>query len=376
MSTYKHPYLEPYHGRESRHICPSCKQNQTFTFYLDGNTGERIHPSVGKCNREINCRYHYTPKQFFEDHPERITSNKKVCNHQNNIDNNVSSNQKFTQQITVSKQTNVFEILKEKIDYVPRKYVINSASYNSNFVRFLCEYFPSEKIEEAVKHYALGATRRQHVIFWQIDINGNIRTGKIMQYNPMTGRRVKDGKGNINWVHSILKKRIPLFAKYNLCQCYFGEHMLRLFPEKPVAVVESEKTAVMGSMIYSDFIWLATGSLNGLTVPKSKVLKDRYVMLYPDAGCFEKWTGRMKNISRDVNCNINISDFIEKHVNDEQLEYGYDVADYIIDKLILEEIPSAIDTMETKPNSTQLNEMIEKNQSLANLIDTFGLEEK
>ena len=33
-----------------------------------------------------------------------------------------------------------------------------------------------------------------------------------------------------------------MFANYNLCQCYFGEHLHRKHPDKPVAIVEGEKT--------------------------------------------------------------------------------------------------------------------------------------
>jgi hypothetical protein len=34
------------------------------------------------------------------------------------------------------------------------------------------------------------------------------------------------------------------YGDFELKQCYFGEHLLEKYPEKPVAVVESEKTAV------------------------------------------------------------------------------------------------------------------------------------
>ena len=70
MTLYKKPYLQPYKGKSTRHTCPSCKTKSSFTRYLDGNTGQPIHPTVGKCNREIKCGYHYTPRQYFSDHPE------------------------------------------------------------------------------------------------------------------------------------------------------------------------------------------------------------------------------------------------------------------------------------------------------------------
>jgi hypothetical protein len=177
--------------------------------------------------------------------------------------------------------------------------------------------------------------------------------------NPKTGKRVKNGAGNINWVHSILKRKNSLSHNFNLCQCYFGEHLLRQYPNKPVAIVEGEKTAVIGSMIYKDFNWLAAGNLNGLSVSKSEVLKDKYVTLYPDSGCMEKWTKKMREIRSRIPAKISVSDLIEKHVNENELQHGYDLADYIIDN--------------TK--SDTLQKMIEINPALQSLIDELGLEE-
>ena len=366
MSIYKKPFLEPYSGRPSRHACPGCKQPQTFTLYIDGNTGKPIHRSVGRCNRENACGYHYTPREYFRDNPDNGLSYKlrnnplsgkyqspgkknSILNPNFNIDNKpLQGSSEF-----------LFEKKQTSIDYIPKKYLVNSASYNSNFIKFLCSYFPRKEIEEAMEEYALGATRNKSVIYWQIDINGNVRTGKIMQYNPHNGKRVKHGVSSINWVHAILKRRNPLYHNFNLQQCYFGEHLLRLHPHKPVAIVEGEKTAVIGSMIYKDFNWLAAGNLNGLSVSKSEVLKDKHVVLYPDAGCIDKWTRKMNEIRRKVPAQVSVSELIEKHANTKQLEYGYDLADYIIDN--------------TK--SETLKEMIEINPVLQDLIDEFGLEE-
>ena len=69
---YNKPYLERYRGRSSRHKCPACGDPSSFAYYLDGDTGEVIDRSVGRCNHESGCGYHYTPKQFFEDNPHMI----------------------------------------------------------------------------------------------------------------------------------------------------------------------------------------------------------------------------------------------------------------------------------------------------------------
>ena len=64
-------------------------------------------------------------------------------------------------------------------------------------MRFLCEIFTDEQIQAIGENYALGATKTSEVIFWQIDIQGKVRTGKIMQYNPDSGRRLKHESGVI-----------------------------------------------------------------------------------------------------------------------------------------------------------------------------------
>lgn len=66
---YKQPYLQKYSGKSTRFTCPQCKTKQSFTLYINGETNQPIHPTVGKCNREIKCGYHYTPKQYFTDNP-------------------------------------------------------------------------------------------------------------------------------------------------------------------------------------------------------------------------------------------------------------------------------------------------------------------
>jgi hypothetical protein len=275
---------------------------------LDGNTGEPIHPTVGICNRAIKCGYHYPPRQYFNDHKYNKPNSVPLQAH------------------TVSLKTS-----QRKIDCIPLSYVKQSVSFNSNFVRFLCKHFSRDKIEKAMRNYALGATKNQSVIFWQIDINGKVRTGKIMQYNPDTGKRIKHKSGAINWVHNILKRRNPKYTNYNLNQCYFGEHLLKFYPNKPIAIVEAEKTAVIGSIIFDNYNWLAAGNLNGLNVEKSRVLQNKNVVLYPDAGCYERWTKKSMQIKSEVLCNIKTSNLIENHATTDQTKDGYDIADYIIE---------------------------------------------
>jgi hypothetical protein len=357
---YPQPYLQPYKGKDTRHDCPSCKAKLSFTQYLDGTTHKPIHDIVGKCNRESKCGYHYTPKQYFMDNPSSLTpplGGGWVGSH-------TSSN--------ISIQSIPKPIQPPRpMGTIPFSYVQKSASYKSNFVRFLFDYFSDDQIHDAVENYALGATNSKEVIFWQIDITGKVRTGKIMQYNPGTGRRIKHESGAIDWVHNKLKQKKQLPEDFNLQQCFFGEHLLKIYPDKQVAIVESEKSAIIASCIVPDMVWLAAGNLNGLSVEKCHALKSRNVMLYPDLGAFEKWSLKAIEIQKQGICKISISTLLEDEATDTDRANGLDIADFIIAELKLKKTLPKIQSF----FSPALQSMIEKNKALLILIDELNLKE-
>jgi len=313
---YPQPYLQKYKGKDTRHDCPACKAKLSFTLYLDGNTHKPIHDDVGKCNRETKCGYHYTPKQYFIDNPD----SKKTTQYSSNTPN-------------VDMRSTPSPSGRAGVGFIPFSFVENSASYKSNFVRFLCEFLTVEQMTLIGENYALGATKNKEVIFWQIDIHGKVRTGKMMQYNSETGRRIKHESGAIDWVHNKLKQKKQLLDDFNLQQCFFGEHLLKIYPEKPVAIVESEKSAIIASMIMPELLWLAAGNLNGLSIEKAKVLKGRDVTLFPDLGGFEKWSEKARIIEKECDCKINISTLLEDIATPEAKANGFDIADFIIAEL-------------------------------------------
>src|ERR1700759_718432 len=57
--------LEPYHGRNSRFMCPQCHQKHRVTRYIDTETQNHLADHVGKCDRIDRCGYHYPPRDYF-----------------------------------------------------------------------------------------------------------------------------------------------------------------------------------------------------------------------------------------------------------------------------------------------------------------------
>jgi hypothetical protein len=283
--------------RSKKNTCPNCRKTK-FVRYIDTETDEYLPEQYGRCDREQSCGYFRDPYKdgYFK----------------NNVDKNwkppLPSPPKPTSLIPV-------EILKQsRIGYE-----------HNNFVKWLETLFEPEIVEELIIRYHIGTSKkwRGSAVFWQIDINGNIRAGKIMQYNNTTGKRIKEPVNLISWVHSTIK-----LPDFNLKQCFFGEHLIN-GNNKPIAIVESEKTAIISSVYFPDFIWLATGGKYGCKwydKETLKVLSGRNVYLFPDLMAYDDWSKKAK----ELQINIKVSDLLERHASDADKIEGRDLADYLI----------------------------------------------
>ena len=292
--------LEPYKSLKSRFICPNCqKREKTFSLYIDNNKGEHIATNVGRCNRETQCGYHYTPKQYFEDNNINF-ENKDFVPHSRTF---VIPKKKNTSYIDA-------EIFKQSLQGYKK----------NNFIQFLINRFGNEATTKAIEKYFIGTSKHWNgaTIFWQIDSKGRIRTGKIMLYDAGIGKRIKKPFNHIHWVHSLLK-----IDNYELEQCFFGEHLLK-DKIKPIAIVESEKSAIICSVFLPNFIWLAVGSLTNLNKSKCEVLNGRNVVLFPDLNGFDKWSVKANEFG------FKISDLLETKATEEQKKDGLDIADFLL----------------------------------------------
>lgn len=212
---------------------------------------------------------------------------------------------------------NVYEIAQTehkqkevKIDSLPFEYVTMRNDTGSDLKTFLCRMFDPSKVDEVFKRYFVGVERgSRNTIFWQIDSVGRVRTGKIMKYNPDTGKRIKEGYDLIDWVHSRLKKKGMIPNDYALKQCLFGEHLLK-GNSKPIAIVESEKTAIIASLWNDSVLWLATGGKDGLNDDRLEAVKDRSVILFPDMDAVEYWRMKANALnSRDYHLKLSATEF-------------------------------------------------------------------
>jgi len=295
--------LEPYNGMKTRYKCPNCDKARQFTRYIDTQTNEYLNDAVGVCSRLIKCGYHYKPKQYFQE---------------NNILFVKTKSEPYTKRTPQPKPTTSFinaEVMQESL-----------ISNNPNlFIDFLTNIWDEEIANYLKVKYNIGTSSywKGATTFWMQDIKGNIRSGKIMLYNPANGKRVKKPYNHINWEHKTRN-----LENFNLEQCYFGEHLLNEDKSKPVAICESEKTAIISSVYLPEFIWLACGSLNNLNEAKTKALKGRNAVLFPDLKCFDLWNDKIPKLTSLAT--FRTSTLLEVKATAEEKEKGLDIADYLL----------------------------------------------
>ena len=181
-------------------------------------------------------------------------------------------------------------------------------------------YLTWEQMVSAACRYRLGASKLGGVIFWQIDQEERVHDGKVMYYRPDC-HRLKDKEHHPTWVSTLLRQRDPFpNSPHETSHCFFGTHLLteshfkghteiteiterpkgqieitddtdffsntdfmdykdyaaKATPAQPVpealsvisvcqkksvCVVEAEKTALIMSEVYPEYVWLAAGGL-------------------------------------------------------------------------------------------------------------------
>ena len=156
--------------------------------------------------------------------------------------------------------------------------------------------------------------------------------------------------------------------EWQLSQCLFGEHLLSLYPDKVVVLDESEKSAIIGSAIFPDYVWLATGGKSQMKEDKLRVLSGRTVLLFPDADGYAEWKQRAESMSY---CKAIVSDIIEKHATPKQKADHIDIADWIIFQIQEGKLMCTANHLVEAEKILQ--RMIKKNPVLQRLIDELDL---
>lgn len=271
-------------GHQPRKLtCPHCGKKKCFVRYVDTQNGfQYVADSVGKCDHQHSCGYHYKPSDYYKDnswarenepHPERYCT----------------------------------PLPPPPFQPIDISYVLRSQSPRSVFWQWFSIdvakklNLSPEQIQRVYEEYLIGATNKGNVIFWQIDHLGLVHGGHIMQYR-IDGHR----DGFQGWTHIPLIRKGLLPPNWTLYQCFFGEHLLPHRPDAHICLVESEKTALVMAAYQPEYLWLATAGSGGLSPVKMECLRGRKVTLFPDSACYDKWSEQMKQ-TQGIDYNISKS---------------------------------------------------------------------
>ena len=365
-------------------VCPACGRRGKFSPYIDTVTNEPIAAKeCGRCCRERSCAYHMTPKEWFKDNSsekrEWLPREQYVAlMQQRRREARVASPPALSQgegassampvspllgptrksvgcddeNFSSPKESRLRVLKGEAASYLFHMSTLchKSRSDKNNLARWLCTLFPEEQVAEVLARYRTGSTRDGRIIYWQIDHRGQVRAGKVMAYDPKTGHRVKD---NVGWVHSIRIDGIR-FDEMLTPQCLFGLHLaspLRLprrgdsntarqdsppwegLGEASPCLVESEKTALIMSLVCPDKVWLATGGKSNFKTSMLEVLVGCEVAVYPDADALPDWYTRAMELNGQIGTHLYIPTWYYDLMNHpEARSSGCDLADMVCER--------------------------------------------
>lgn len=298
MSSHRYAFAHKLPKRS----CPACGERRLRT-YVDLTTGDECDTKYGVCDRKDGCGYFLAPSKIAKDYEPK----KKM-------------------QPPPIRRTSW---------RCPSKYVDSTLQHtNSNTLLNWLRSCAGVDADAAWTQYRIGTYppgRRTELMyatcFWQIGGDDMPRSAKIIPYHP-NGKRVKELGST--WIHSVItatpeNPRGESMDTLGIGQCLFGEHLLRQRPDALVAVVESEKSAVIGACFYPQVVWVATGGSNTFTVERCMALAGRKVVVFPDAGMYEDWLAHSIDISLMCESMV-VSDILEAM----GVPKGDDIADYLI----------------------------------------------
>lgn len=322
-----------------KHPCPGCGKKR-FVRYIDTQAKEYLPPIYGRCDREADCTYWLNPY--------KNGYSKMIWQQENGQKSNTITPAPQPEREPAPKQEPVFipvEILQATLKGYDQNIFIQN---------LLCRIkypLPENDIQRVIKLYQIGTvtkgTRKGATCFPFIDKFGNIRAIQVKMFDDSNHTKATD------FLHSIIEKhyqktKTPLpewLANYRnnekKVSSLFGEQLLNVYPQNPVALVEAPKTAIYGTLYFgfpddkANLLWLAVYNLSSLNYEKCKPLAGRVVVLFPDLSetgkAFEIWENRAKELEKQLpGTRFVVSDLLERNADEADRKSGFDLADYLI----------------------------------------------
>lgn len=191
-----------------------------------------------------------------------------------------------------------------------------------------------EQMHRAAVRYHLGKTRSGLPMFWMIDDRLDVQDAHI---------------GADGWISSLLKSREPLIRHWRPVHCLYGLHLIAKgsLREKsykidtksinsPIAIVESEASAVVLSELFPEVLWMAYATVEHLDVELFAPLQGRTVTIYPstDPSCstYLFFLDLAEAIRRRYDLHITVATILEDHATPAQKERCIDLLEFLLEE--------------------------------------------
>jgi hypothetical protein len=384
-------------------VCPNCNKN-TFVLYIDTETNEYLPDEYGRCDREQKCGYHnlapletkcflvpfenikdltekavlisqnevtetipksaifeqlesglYVSEYFLLDYKNKRTERLKISYSQTDY-KYFSKDEGGAVKVFKGKGTTATNQENKTVYFDFETFSRTLKAYEKNvFLQNLIKNVPfpfvPDEVAKVVNLYALGTIangyRAGAICLPFIDVNGNVRAVQVKAFDK-ANHTTETG-----FLHSMIEahykkqsKPLPDWLQAYLQQekrvsCLFGEHLLKVYPNNPIALVEAPKTAIYGALYFGlpqtpeSLIWLAVYNKSSFSFDKLKVLQGRKVLVFPDLSnegeTFKEWQNKAKDFEkRLIGTRFIFSDLLEQLATPEQKAKGADLADVLI----------------------------------------------
>jgi hypothetical protein len=311
-----------------RSDCPFCFKKGKYSAYIDTKTGELAPIEYGMCS---SCTQTKRP-------PDNYIGGESVHD-----DNNIFG---YYEADTV--HMNLINSF-----YKPEFYVRN------NFIEGLKKRFGKEPVKRVVDLFKLGRFADSGIIFPYLYTDTHASTAKIMFYDDDL-HRIKEGKKSYpRYLHNldyqtdgywrydfkdydIDEDGNEYIIPFKLKLCLFGHHQVINDRQKTICLVESEKTAIIMSIVLPEYIWVASGGKTLIQDYKFLYFTGRKCLVFPDLSeddnVYIYWLDKLTYYNRKYGYDFEIVDYYSDflHNDIELLRYckcegKFDIADFVLD---------------------------------------------
>lgn len=244
---------------------------------------------------------------------------------------------------------------------------------------FLAKVFGEDEATQAMWLYQAGGAKMRDrngcsvMTLPYINADGCCVDCKLWSVNPDNGKSkytTAEGKEKrlyVGWAHDLLRMPKPELHEW----CNFGDHLLKQRPSAPIGIVESEKTAIIASIVYKEILWVAVGSVTNFNPQRCQQYAGRKIVAYPDRDGVTKWRERAERL-RLYGLDVRVADIFGPYLG----ERNDDLADLILRERagMLRRADTAETTTAHVPEAVRVwNGMKEANPLLSEFERDFGL---